>query len=136
MHKATLALLLLILEPLTAAEDAIVVIGHPGLPKTDLASVQRLYLGRTVSISQQAAIPAQLPAGNPVRQRFLETILGQDEGQYTGYWLVRRYVGKGAPPRELASVDEMISYVGATPGAVAYLPAGQLPPGANVIYRR
>jgi hypothetical protein len=106
------------------------------LPKTDLPSLQRLYTGRVVSIGQQAATPVNLPAGNPVRQRFLETVLGQDEEQYAGYWLVRRYVGKGAPPQELRDVDELLRYVSTTPGAVVYVPASRVPPEANIIFRR
>jgi hypothetical protein len=137
MRKGTLALLILLLAaPLAAADDPIVLIGHPGLPKTDQASVQRLYTGRIVSVGQQPAVPVNLPAGHPVRQQFLETVLGQDEGQYTGYWLVRRYVGKGAPPQELRDIDEVLRYVGETPGGVAYVPASRVPSGANVIFRR
>ena len=137
MRKGTLVLLILLLgDSLGAADDPIVLIGHPGLPKADQSSVQRLYTGRIVSVGQQSAVPVNLPAGHPVRQQFLETILGQDEGQYTGYWLVRRYVGKGAPPQELSDVEEVLRYVSETPGGVAYVPASRLPPGANVIFRR
>lgn len=137
MRKGTLALLILLLvDSLGAADDPIVLIGHPGLPKADQSSVQRLYTGRIVSVGQQSAVPVNLPAGHPVRQQFLETILGQDEGQYTGYWLVRRYVGKGAPPQELRDVDEVLRYVSETPGGVAYVPASRVPPGANIIFRR
>jgi len=137
MRKGTLALLILLLvDSLGAADDPIVLIAHPGLPKADQSSVQRLYTGRIVSVGQQSAVPVNLPAGHPVRQQFLETILGQDEGQYTGYWLVRRYVGKGAPPQELRDLDEVLRYVSETPGGVAYVPASRVPPGANVIFRR
>lgn len=137
MRKGTLALLILLLvDSLGAADDPIVLIGHPGLPKADQSSVQRLYTGRIVSVGQQSAVPVNLPAGHPVRQQFLETMLGQDEGQYTGYWLVRRYVGKGAPPQELRDVDEVLRYVSETPGGVAYVPASRVPAGANIIFRR
>ncbi|WP_265946001.1 hypothetical protein [Dechloromonas sp. A34] len=137
MRKGMLALLLVLLvESSGAADDAIVVIAFPGLPKADLPTVQRLYTGRIVSINQQSAIPVNLPPGHPVRKQFLETVLGQDEGHYTGYWLVRRYVGKGAPPLEVSDIDELIRVVQSTPGAVGYVPVSRLPRGANVIWRR
>lgn len=116
--------------------DDIVVIGHPGLPRTDQGTLQRLYTGRVVSVSEEPALPLNLAPGDPTRRSFLETILGQSEEQYTGYWLVRRYVGKGAPPQEVTSVDELIRRVGTTPGAVGYVPASKVPAGANVIFRR
>ena len=60
----------------------------------------------------------------------------QNEEQYTGYWLVRRYVGKGSSPKELGSVDEVVKYIAATPGAVGYVPTSKVPPGTNVIFKR
>lgn len=137
MLKGVLTLLLgLLIEPLGAAEEAIAVVAFPGIPKADLSTLQRLYTGRIVSINQQSAFPVNLPSGHPVRQQFLETVLGQDEDHYTGYWLVRRYVGKGAPPQEVADIDELLRFVQTTPGAVGYVPVSRLPQGANVIFRR
>lgn len=137
MRRSSLLLLVAALLPISgSAQEALVVIGHSGLPKTDLATVQRLYTGRIVSIAEQTATPLNLPTGSPLRQQFVEGVLEQKEEQYTGYWLVRRYVGKGAPPREVASVEEMAKVVATTPGAVGYVPSSKVPSGANVIFRR
>lgn len=119
-----------------ALGEEVVVIGHPVVPKTDRVTLQRVYTGRAVSIGQQAVEPVNLPTGNPVREDFLLGYLEQTDQQYTGYWLVRRYVGKGAPPQEMGSVDEVIKYIQATPGAIGYVPVSKLPRGANVIFRR
>ena len=116
------------------AEDSFVLVGHSALQKTDLASLQRLYTGRILTLNQQPATPLSLPPGNAIRQQFLKTILGQNEEQYSGYWLVRRYVGKGTPPQEVASPEEIIRIVGSTPGAVGYLPATKVPAGSNIIF--
>ena len=118
-----------------AGED-VLVIGHPALPKTDRVTVQRIYTGRVVSLGEQAVVPINLPPGSPVREEFLFSYLGQKEEQYTGYWLVRRYVGKGTPPLELGGIDEVIKYVQSTPGALGYVPASRLPRGTNVIVGR
>jgi hypothetical protein len=45
-------------------------------------------------------------------------------------------VGKGAPPQEFGSLDEMLNYLVTTPGAVGYVPVARIPLGANVIFRR
>lgn len=119
-----------------AVGDEIVIIGHSALPKTDRVTLLRLYTGRIVSIGPQSVAPVNLPAGSTVRDDFLQMVMEQNEEQYTGYWLVRRYVGKGSPPRELGSIDEVVKHVAATPGAVGYVPLSKLPPGANVIFRR
>ncbi len=116
--------------------EEVLVIGHPALPKTDKATLQRIYTGRAVSLGQHAVAPVNLPPGSAARDEFLRGYLEQTEEQYTGYWLVRRYVGKGAPPAELGSVEEVLKYIQGVPGAVGYVPVSQLPRGANVIYRR
>lgn len=137
MRKRAIVLLLIALtSPLRAADDPVVVIAYESIPKADLPTLQRLYTGRVVSISRQSAVPVNLPAGHRVRQQFIEMILNQNDEQYTGYWLVRRYVGKGTPPQELADVDELVRYVIATPGAIGYAPLSKVPAGTNIIFRQ
>ncbi|TXI76159.1 MAG: hypothetical protein E6Q42_07745 [Dechloromonas sp.] len=135
MKTPVIPLGLLLIAGAANANDEVVVIASGALPKVDLPTLQRLYTGRIVSVGQQAATPLNLSAGDPLRKRFLEGVLGQTEEQYTGYWLVRRYVGKGAPPQEFATVDEMLRQLASTPGAVAYVPVSKVPSGANIIYR-
>lgn len=135
MLKNVLSLSLLgILAQSLWADEPLVLIGHSSLQKADLATLQRLYTGRVVTLNQQPATPLNLPAGSPIRQQFLKSVLAQNEEQYSGYWLVRRYVGKGAPPQEVASLEEVIRIVGATPGALGYLPASKAPAGSNIIF--
>ena len=118
-----------------AGEETIVFIGHSGLPKTDLSTLQRVYTGRVISIARQEVLPLNYPPGDPLREQFLEVVMRQSEEQYAGYWLVRKYVGKGAPPVEFATMDALIKYVTSTPGAIGYLPASKVPMGANIIFK-
>ena len=130
----SLALLSILVQGASIADEALVLIGHSSLQKTDLATLQRLYTGRVISLNNQAATPLNLPSGNPIRQQFIEKILKQNEEQYAGYWLVRRYVGKGAPPEEVATPEEVIRIVGSTPGAVGYIPSSKAPADSNIIF--
>ena len=136
MRRISLLLLIACLPALVLAEEALVFIAYGGLPKTEQSVLQRLYTGRVVSIGEQAATPVNFPVGHPLRERFLTVIMGQTEEQYTGYWLVRRYVGKGAPPQVLPDVDAVVAYVMTTPGAVGYVPLSKVPSGGNVIFKR
>lgn len=110
-------------------------IGHPGLPSLDRIMVQRIYTGRIVELDGVRVTPVDLPPGSPLRARFLGAILDQDEGKYTGYWTVRRYVGKGTPPGILGSPAEVIDFVRKTPGAIGYVDEGDLRPGLEVLLR-
>jgi hypothetical protein len=117
------------------AQSGVVVIGHPGLDHIDIVTLQRIYTGRVVELGGVSLNPANVSAGNPVRARFLTVYLNQDEERYLAYWTVRRYIGKGVPPREFATASEVIRFVQSTPGAIGYIDEANLPPSANVLVR-
>lgn len=119
-----------------ARADEIVVIGNNNVPKMDVATIQKVYTGKFISVSGVNVTPVGAKPGTTARNRFLQEFLNQDEEKYTAYWTVRRYIGKGVPPTELASAADVISYVQSTPGAVGYIDEAELKPGMNVIARR
>lgn len=119
-----------------ACAGEIVVIGNSNVPKMDVATIQKVYTGKFISVSGINVTPVGVKPGTVARNRFLHEFLNQDEEKYTAYWTVRRFIGKGAPPTELASAADVISYVQSTPGAVGYVDEAELKPGMNVIARR
>lgn len=121
--------------PARAQPDEVVVIAHPGVSRIDGATLQRVYTGRVVEIDGRPVTPVNAVAGSPVRTRFLQTYLQQDDEKYIAYWTVRRYIGKGVPPRELPTADEVIRFVQTTPGAIGYVTASNLTGGVNVLLR-
>jgi len=114
----------------------IVVIGNSNVPKMDAVTIQKVYTGKVISVSGINVTPVGVKPGAGSRNLFLQGFLKQDEEKYTAYWTVRRYIGKGAPPTELASAADVISYVQSTPGAVGYIDEAELKPGMNVVARR
>lgn len=119
-----------------SAWAGVVVVGHANVRKLDMPTVQRIYTGKVIEVGGVAVAPVNLNAGQPTRQRFLYDYLQQNEDAYLAYWTVRRYVGKGVPPRELSTVADIIQYVQSTPGAVAYLDETDVPPSMNVLLRK
>jgi ABC-type phosphate transport system substrate-binding protein len=113
----------------------IVVIGNSNVPKMDSVTIQKVYTGKVISVSGINITPVGIKTGTATRNTFLQGFLNQDEEKYTAYWTVRRYIGKGAPPAELASDADVIKYVQSTPGAVGYIDEADLKPGMNVIAR-
>ena len=117
------------------AAGGIVVIGHPGVPELDAATLQKIYTGRVIEVNGVSITAVNASAGSQTRNRFLQDYLNQDEDKYTAYWIVRRYVGKGASPRELPSSEDVINFVKSTPGAIGYLDASDVRPGVNVLLK-
>lgn len=129
----SLCVLFLYLSPAMAG---VVVVAHPNVHKLDQATVQRIYTGKVVEVGGVSVAPVNLRTGQALRQRFLNDYLQQTDDAYVAYWTVRRYVGKGVPPREFSSVAEVISFVQTTPGAVAYLDEADVPSSMNVVLRK
>ena len=117
------------------AQAAVVVVAHAGMRKLDVATVERIYSGKVVELDGQPVVPVNLPPQHPLRQRFLKDFMQRDEPSYLAYWTVRRYVGKGAPPKEVGSVSEVLMHVMQNPGAMGYLDEAEVPPGVNVVAR-
>lgn len=118
------------------ASAGVVVIGHAGVPRLDDGAVRKIYTGKVVEVGGVSVAAVHLRSGSAQRNQFLQSYLDQDEEKYTAYWTVRRYIGKGVPPRELASSAEVISFVQGTPGALGYIDESALKPGLNVLLRK
>lgn len=132
MKKSMLALVFAVFLKSSYAFADVVVIAHSGVPKMDSKTVAKIYTGKLISVGGVNVTPVCLKNKN-LRNKFLQNFVGLDEEKYVAYWTVRRYIGKGIPPRELSSVDEMIKYVQSTPGAIGYIDDSDLRPGVNVV---
>jgi hypothetical protein len=133
MRRLLTACLLLLCIPAAAG---VVLIGHAGVPRLDESMVQKIYSGKVVEVGGVSVAAVHLRSGSPQRNLFLQTYLNQDEEKYTAYWTVRRYIGKGVPPRELASAADVISFVQGTPGALGYIDENDVKPGLNILLRK
>lgn len=130
------AAVLAVFSPCLQADDGVLVIGHGALHGLDAGTVMRIYTGRVIALDGQDLRPVNLMPGHPLRRRFLAAVLLQSEDDYLAYWTVRRYIGKGTPPRELDDPAAVIDFVRRTPGALGYIEAAQWAPGLNVLLRR
>jgi hypothetical protein len=117
------------------AAEGVVVIGHPGLRPLDLETVEKIYTGKLIQLGSTYVVAINAEVGSSLRDRFLRVFLKQDEGRYTGYWRVRRSIGQGKPPRELARSIDVINFVNSTPGAIGYINESDLQPGLNVLLK-
>jgi hypothetical protein len=119
-----------------ASQAGVVVIAHPSVHKLDTDTVQRIYTGKVIVVGGVSVSPVHLPVGSPQRQHSMAELMLQSEDAYQAYWTVRRYVGKGTPPREVRSLSDVLGHVGATPGGMAYVDDTDVPAGANVVWRQ
>ena len=114
-----LALILLLISSSLRAE--VVVIGHKDIKELNANIVMRIFTGRVIEVEGVAVIPVNIRPSAPVRDKFLSKYLGQNEDKYSAYWTVRRFIGKGTPPREVDTDAEVIEFVRNNSGAVGYV---------------
>ena len=105
----------------SARAQEVMVVAHLDVPAISEATLKNIFLGKITEVNGVPAIPVNLPSGAPARSAFMRLVMDQDDEKYVGYWTVRRYIGKGAPPRELASPREALDYICHTPGAIGYI---------------
>ena len=107
----------------TPAQSELVVIGNSKTVFSELNTriISRIYTGKVIEIEGASVIPVNSTQTTSLRNRFLEKYLSQNENEYSAYWTVRRFIGKGTPPKEFASVTDIITYVAETPGAIGYI---------------
>lgn len=122
----TLLSLLVALQGLCGAGSAVAVgslkvVANVDTPALNADTLRLIYEGKVIEVDGHPVIPVNLPRGNALRKAFLAQVLTRDDENYVGYWTVRRYIGKGTPPREFDSVEKQLQFLRSTPGAVGYV---------------
>lgn len=105
-------------------------------PVSSLAreELSRIFLKRTVRWeSGQTMLPIDLAVTSPVRDSFSETIHGRRAAAIKSYWQQQIYSGRGVPPPEGGSEEEVVTFVRNNPGGVGYVSAGARLDGVKVV---
>ena len=131
----TLLVALALIPVEACAAGGVVVIGDARLTRLDAPTLEKVYTGKVIEVDGIAVTAINANSGSAIRNQFLRVYLNQDEDKYTAYWTVRRYIGKGASPREMANSADVINFVKSTPGAIGYIDEADVPPGMNVLLK-
>jgi len=116
------SLLLTFMLSITAKAEVVMITSYQtDITDIDARIVSRLYTGKIIEINGVSVIPINQDPSNPLRTRFLQKYLSQNEDKYAAYWTVRRFIGKGTPPKEFLSVSAAIDFIIETPGAIGYI---------------
>jgi ABC-type phosphate transport system substrate-binding protein len=108
-------------------------------PDNEISAIDRdllrdAYLKKVVEWDDgEGILPIDLPDGYPARNTFTARILRKTPAQLRTYWSQQIFSGKGVPPPEADSPEDVISYVLANKGAIGYLPADVDPGKAKVV---
>ena len=122
----------MMLPALSFAEVEVIV--HPSnAAALDKDSIQRIYLGKTRAFPGGGeAVAISLKEGSGPEGEFTKNVLGKSAKQLKAYWAKMVFTGKGTPPRQIDSADEMVKLISANPNLIGFVPAGSAG-GAKVV---
>jgi ABC-type phosphate transport system substrate-binding protein len=109
-----------------SAEPSFKVIVNATNPTTTLTRQQlsAMFLKETTrwAASGGAVVPVDLAAGSEIREEFSQAVHGRSTSAIKSHWQRQIFSGRGVPPPEKVSVQEVLAFVAATQGGLAYVP--------------
>jgi hypothetical protein len=104
------------------AED-ILIVYHPGFPPEahTQAEAREAFLGEGRVWGGREVTPAVYMDSDPAQKHFVTTVLGMTTEAYDALWAMKIVREGRTAPKRLQSVQAMLDYVAATPGAVGYV---------------
>jgi len=122
----------LLFSQLAVAE--LVVIVHPSNNnQLDEATISKIYLGREKSFADgQSVVPLALADSAPASTAFNDAVLKKSSSQLKAYWSKLVFTGKGTPPKEIGSEEEMLKLVATNPSVIGYVDAAKVDASVKV----
>lgn len=87
----------------------------------------RIYTGRSNAFNA-----VNLAESVPLRAQFDEKGVGRTSAQLKAHWSKLVFTGKGTPPTELASEQEVLNFVASNPQAIGYISAASVSDAVKV----
>jgi len=108
-----------------AAESAgfkVVVNGASTMTEIDVGNLSRIYLKETASWPDGSeAVPVDMAPDTGLRKKFSKAVHGRKVAAIKSYWQRQIFSGKGVPPMEFSSEEDLLFFVSETPGAIGYV---------------
>lgn len=121
-----------IAEEINPKSFVIVVKKHKNNKKLERKTLRHIFMGTNTN-SHYTTV--HLPAGHPLRVTFNTKVIGLTESRIQAYWAQLKFTGRGKPPKEMKSIEEIVSHLKKTPYVAAYFPADRkIPTGLEVIF--
>jgi len=119
--------------PAPAVFRVIVAPGNP-VDGVDRRFLLEAFLRKTTTWPDGRPLrPVDQPADSPTRRRFSDDALRRPVSAVKEYWLQAIFSGRGVPPPEVDSDDQVVKFVLQTAGAIGYVSADASLGGAKVV---
>ncbi len=116
-----------LLSPALLGAETVVIVHPSNAAALSKEDVSRIFLGKMPSFPGGGqAVALNLKEGNPQRQSFEAGYLDKTAAQLKAYWSQMVFTGKGTPPKEVDSEEEMKQLVATNPNLIGYIDASKV----------
>lgn len=114
--------------------DEYVVISNSKMKDLSTTQIKAVFLKKIAVIDNLDAVPVNLGAMDPIREKFENKIVEMDFERLKSYWTKEHYLGK-RPPVTMQSEESVKAFVKKVEGAIGYINAKNLDNSVKVLYR-
>jgi len=125
----TVAVILYFRASQTAQQTTFVVILNKANPVKSLTLVElrRIFLKQTRMWPHgEAIVPVEWDATSPLRSEFSQLVMERSVRDMADFWVQQSITQGLAPPSTQRSSRALLRFVASVPGAIAYIPAGDV----------
>ena len=118
-----MAMLMASLFPVRVFAD-IVVIVHPSMELNTISSEQvaNIFLGKTrILPNGKLVVPVDQPRNSDTSREFYSKLISKNESQLNAYWARQVFTGRGQPPIQVSSCNEVKSLIKDNPSMIGYI---------------
>lgn len=122
-------------QPQDSTRPVVVIVNaKSGVRTMSEKEVADLYLGRARTFATgQFALPLDLPAGTPLRSRFLQEVTGRGVAEIDAYFAQQLFAGRRTPPQVMPDTAAVVDMVRNHPGAIGYVDRDPADSGVRVV---
>ncbi len=122
-HVIGALLALALAVPARAEEFKLVVNGANSVESLSRLEAAQLFLKKATRWPTGQVVQVAEPRDPSLRERFYVQVAGKSASAIRSYWNQLIFSGREVPPVEKPTDEDVLAYVRATPGAIAYVAA-------------
>lgn len=111
------------------------VIVHPSNNSTlDQKAISNIFMGKSKSFpGAGTAVPINQGGSSAITNEFNTKVLKKNGAQLKAYWSKLVFTGKGTPPKEVDSEQEVVELIKSNPAIIGYVSANTNTDGVKII---
>ncbi|MCE1229564.1 MAG: hypothetical protein LWX11_08780 [Firmicutes bacterium] len=129
-----LLLILSLAAPLRAGAPVVIVNPSSGVDRLTRDEVTNIFMGRQKRLAGNVvAVPVEQAQPTTLRIAFYRLLVNKELPEISAYWARLFFSGQAQPPRQVASVSEVLEFVSQNRGAVGVVDGAKVDGRVRVV---